>query len=49
MIIALAFTGTLSARVGKAPIKPAVIRVVTGGILAMIVTYAIGHLIGANI
>lgn len=49
VIIALAITGTLSARFGKAPIRPAVIRVVGGGALAMLVTYGIGHLIGSSI
>jgi VIT1/CCC1 family predicted Fe2+/Mn2+ transporter len=46
VVIALAFTGALSARIGKAPIRPAVVRVVLGGALAMIVTYAIGYIIG---
>jgi len=46
-ILALALTGTLSARFGHAPIKRAVYRVIAGGALAMIVTYSIGHLVGA--
>ena len=44
VIIALAITGTLSAMVGGANITRAVTRVVTGGILAMIVTYMIGRI-----
>jgi len=48
VIAALAFTGILSARIGKAPIRPAVVRVVIGGALAMIITYGVGHLIGTS-
>ena len=44
--VALAGTGFLSARIGDAPVRPAVRRVVIGGVLAMAVTYAIGSLIG---
>lgn len=44
VVIALIITGTLSAKVSGANIKRAVIRVVTGGILAMVVTYGIGRL-----
>lgn len=46
VIVALAITGTLSARIGKAPMAQAVLRVIAGGALAMTVTYAIGHMIG---
>lgn len=44
VVIALALTGTISAKIGNAAILPAVIRVVTGGALAMAVTYSIGKL-----
>jgi VIT1/CCC1 family predicted Fe2+/Mn2+ transporter len=47
--IALAGTGFLSARFGDAPVRPAVRRVVIGGVLAMAVTYAIGSMIGLGI
>jgi vacuolar iron transporter family protein len=47
--VALAGTGFLSARIGDAPVRPAVRRVVIGGVLAMAVTYAIGSLIGVGI
>jgi vacuolar iron transporter family protein len=47
-IIALAINGAMSAKFGGAPIKSAVMRVSAGGALAMIVTYAIGRLIGAS-
>jgi VIT1/CCC1 family predicted Fe2+/Mn2+ transporter len=44
VIIALIITGIISAKVGDAPVGRAVLRVVTGGVLAMIVTYGIGRL-----
>lgn len=48
VIIALVITGALSAKVGDANIPKAVIRVVTGGIVAMVVTYGIGKLVGVS-
>ncbi|MEO7904970.1 MAG: VIT1/CCC1 transporter family protein, partial [Candidatus Saccharimonadales bacterium] len=47
VIIALAITGYLSAHVGGAPKSKAMIRVIVGGALAMVVTYAVGSLFGA--
>jgi vacuolar iron transporter family protein len=47
--IALALTGYVSARIGDAPTRPAVVRNVVGGLLAMAVTYAIGALIGVGV
>jgi len=44
VIFALAITGILSAKAGGANIRRATIRVVLGGALAMVVTYAIGRL-----
>jgi VIT1/CCC1 family predicted Fe2+/Mn2+ transporter len=46
--LALAGTGFFSARVGGSPARPAVTRVVIGGVLAMAVTYAIGAAVGAG-
>lgn len=43
VVFALAITGSLSAWVGKAPILRASGRVVFGGLLAMAVTFAVGH------
>ena len=43
--VALAITGTLSARLGSAPVGRAVLRNVGGGLLAMTVTYALGNLV----
>jgi VIT1/CCC1 family predicted Fe2+/Mn2+ transporter len=47
-ILALVITGTLSAKFGRAPVIKAVVRVTAGGALAMAVTFAIGHAIGAT-
>ncbi|WP_228982778.1 VIT family protein [Streptomyces sp. DH12] len=47
VLAALTLTGWCSARLGSAPARPAVARVVGGGALAMAVTYAAGSLLGA--
>ncbi|MDQ1305269.1 MAG: vacuolar iron transporter family protein [Actinomycetota bacterium] len=47
--IALFITGFLSARLVSAPLGRAILRNVGGGLLAMAVTYGIGHLLGAAI
>ena len=47
VLIGLAVTGTISARIGGASRNRAVARVVLGGALAMLVTFAIGRLVGA--
>ncbi len=46
VLVALAVTGWLSARLGGANAMLATRRVVIGGAIAMAVTYAIGHLVG---
>lgn len=46
VFFALLITGTLSAQVGGANRTKAAIRVVVGGILAMIITFGIGKLFG---
>ena len=43
VIITLAITGTVSAKIGGANVLNATLRVVSGGIMAMIVTYSIGR------
>ncbi|WAX57756.1 VIT family protein [Jatrophihabitans cynanchi] len=45
VLLALGLTGAASARLGGAPVRAAVARVVIGGALGMAVTYGIGHLI----
>lgn len=49
IIIALTLNGIISAKISQANISRAVIRVVSGGILAMIVTYTIGRLFNTSI
>lgn len=48
VIIALAFTGFLSAKVGGANVSRAMVRVIGGGALAMAVTYTVGRLFGVQ-
>nr|WP_240188405.1 VIT family protein [Nakamurella flavida] len=47
VLLALALTGAISARLGGARQRPAVLRLVVGGALAMAVTYGVGQLVGA--
>jgi vacuolar iron transporter family protein len=49
VLIALAMTGTISARLGGAPSRAAVVRVLVGGAAAMAITYGIGRLIGGHV
>jgi len=46
---ALALTGYASARFAEADVRRAVLRNVAGGLLAMLVTYAVGALVGSGI
>ena len=46
--VALALTGFISARLGGAALRPAVIRNIGVGLLAMSVTFAVGTLLGAS-
>ena len=46
VLFALVITGSVSARLGGAPVGRAVLRNVTGGAIAMAITYGIGHAIG---
>ncbi|MCR8726569.1 VIT1/CCC1 transporter family protein [Frigidibacter sp. ROC022] len=47
-VLALAALGALGARAGAAPIRKAVIRVVTWGVFAMIVTAGVGYIFGVT-
>ncbi len=49
VLFALALTGAVSARVGGAPLRTAVTRVVIGGALAMAVTWFVGRLLGFQV
>jgi VIT1/CCC1 family predicted Fe2+/Mn2+ transporter len=44
VLVALAVTGDISARLGGTSKRPAIARVVIGGALAMVVTYSVGRL-----
>lgn len=47
--IALMITGDVSARMGQAPTRPAIIRNVLGGMLAMAITYGVGTFVGNTV
>ena len=47
--VALAVTGVVSARLGRAPAARAVVRNVAGGLLAMGVTFGLGTLVGGTL
>lgn len=49
VIVALALTGAISARLGQAKAARATIRTILGGSAAMIVTYGLGTLIGVGL
>lgn len=49
VVIMLAITGTASARLTAAPLRPAVLRNVIGGSLAMAVTFLIGSAVGVGV
>jgi len=49
VLVALALTGSVSARLGGANRGKAVVRVLVGGALAMAITYGIGRLIGGHV
>jgi VIT1/CCC1 family predicted Fe2+/Mn2+ transporter len=46
VVIALAFTGFASARFAEADVRRAIVRNIVGGLLAMVVTYLIGNVVG---
>jgi VIT1/CCC1 family predicted Fe2+/Mn2+ transporter len=47
--IALAIAGVIQARLGFSPVARAVARNVVGGLLAMVVTYFVGSLVGPHV
>lgn len=49
VLIALAIAGTVSALLGGAPVRRAVLRVVIGGTIGLLFTYAVGHVLGAAV
>lgn len=49
VVLALALTGGVGARLGDAPVRPAIVRVVIGGLLALGATWAVGRLLGSAV
>jgi VIT1/CCC1 family predicted Fe2+/Mn2+ transporter len=49
VIVAMALTGAVSARLAQIPVSPSIFRNVVGGLLAMAVTYGVGHLAGTSL
>lgn len=49
IVVALTLNGIISAKIGEASIPKAVVRVVSGGVIAMVVTYGIGKLFNVSI
>lgn len=49
VLVALLLTGAVSARLGRAPVRQAVTRLLLGGALAMAVTYVIGEAVGSAV
>jgi VIT1/CCC1 family predicted Fe2+/Mn2+ transporter len=48
VLLALAITGSISARLGRARRLRAIVRLVVGGAAAMVVTYVVGRLLGVS-
>ena len=48
VLLALALTGSLSARLGVSPLLRPTIRVVVGGAIALAVTFALGAALGST-
>lgn len=49
VLVGLAITGGISARLGGAPRRTAILRLVVGGAIAMAVTFGIGQLVGVAV
>ncbi|RIJ71385.1 VIT family protein [Nakamurella silvestris] len=49
VVVALSITGGLSARLGRSPVGRAVARNIAGGLIAMAITFGLGHLVGGVI
>ncbi len=49
VLVALAITGWISARLGGADPRRAALRVIVGGAAAMAITFGIGHLVGGAV
>jgi VIT1/CCC1 family predicted Fe2+/Mn2+ transporter len=49
VVVAMILTGAISARLGRIPLVPSVVRNVAGGLLAMAITYGVGRIAGTQL
>jgi len=49
VLIAMALTGFVSARLGRTPVGRSILRNVVGGLLALAITYGVGNLAGTQV
>ena len=49
VLVAMALTGFVSARLGRTPVARSVLRNVVGGLLALAITYGVGRIAGTQI
>lgn len=49
VVAALTLTGAITARLGRLPMTRSVLRNIAGGLLAMAVTYGVGHVAGTRL
>jgi VIT1/CCC1 family predicted Fe2+/Mn2+ transporter len=49
VLIASMLTGYISAKLGRIPVLPSIVRNVAGGLLAMGITYGLGALVGTQL
>ena len=49
VLVAMALTGIISARLGRTPVGRSVVRNVAGGLLALAITYGVGKVAGGQI
>ncbi len=49
VILAMILTGHVSARLGRIPVLPSILRNVAGGLLAMAITYGVGAIAGTQL
>jgi VIT1/CCC1 family predicted Fe2+/Mn2+ transporter len=49
VVVAMALTGLVSARLGRVPVLRSVVRNVAGGMLAIAITYGVGKIAGTQI
>jgi VIT1/CCC1 family predicted Fe2+/Mn2+ transporter len=48
VLIAMALTGFISARLGRTPVLRSILRNIVGGLLALAITYGVGRMVGTQ-